>query len=33
LRLAGGRSGIHREISTSSSPMGLLTDKIVRQPQ
>jgi len=33
LRLAGGRSGSHRMISASSSPMGLLTDKIVRQPQ
>ena len=33
LRLAGGRSGSHRMISASSSPMGLLADKIVRQPQ
>ena len=33
LRLAGGRSGTHRVISASSSPMGLLSDKIVRQPQ
>jgi hypothetical protein len=31
--LAGGRSGGHRVISASSSPMGLLSDKIVRQPQ